>query len=85
MWAQFGQLLKSALLFSLKQGLEFFLLIDHFISRVDSSGLVKRISRSLERLLLLVTLFNLFIVLEVGEELAPCNELLVIDGVLLLR
>ena len=43
------------------------------------------ISRRLELLGFLITLFNLLVVLEVGEELAPCNKLLMVDCVILFR
>jgi len=39
----------------------------------------------LERFSLFVALFNLFVVLEVAEELAPSDELFMVDGIVLLR
>ena len=85
MWAQLWKLLESALLLSLEKGLKLLLFVNDFISRVVAGGLVKCLPCGCERLLLLVPLLNLLVVLEVGEELAPRDELLVIDGVLLLR
>ena len=55
------------------------------VSRRVSRRIFHALPSSLKLLILLVSLFDLFVVFEVGEEFAPRDELFVIDGVVLLR
>lgn len=55
------------------------------VSRGVSRRIFHALPSSLKLLILLVSLFDLFVVFEVGEEFAPRDELFVVDGVVLLR
>ena len=80
--AKLGQRLEAALLLALKESLELLFVINGIGLDVRT---LHHIASGLELLRLLVALLDLLVVLKVVEEFAPRNELLVVDGVILLR
>ena len=60
-------------------------MVNSIRSGFSSRLLFNAVTGSLELLCLFVTLLNLLVVLEEGQELTPCDELFVVDCVVLLR
>lgn len=75
--------MQASFFLSFKQSLKLFLRIDPFVFNLTITFL-NILTSSLEGLALLVSLFNLLVVFEVTKELAPRDELLMVDCIILL-
>ena len=83
-WPQLGQFLQASLFLLLHKSFEFFFFVNDRLGPVWLEHFLKIFSGFLNLLVLLVAFFNVAVVLEVLQKLAPRDELLVIDGVLIL-